>query len=268
MMVINVEYILAHFVHKSKVPFAHGDLYVDPYIVFVHPQAYRFLWACLSVIKVVLWSEKPREVHDLVLQHILGYTTSFVRILSYSIEDCIIMRITLKGNAVHGCCKDLTTVWEDLGDYDNVNTLLIDTSPVTMLRNQDANVIFPISYQYHVQASHWQLEAYLLPYLEFLESVQCIPEFLKNIPFCLEKGHAWELSQFEEGTITPLFGTPCPPCHHGIVKYWKLFPSIVTETSNSQLDLFNTQCYGINNTGKKLPITRNCISFSVSSTCR
>jgi hypothetical protein len=75
LLVISIEYVLAHFVHKSKVPFAHGGLYVDPYIVFVHPQACRFLWACLSVFKVVLWSEKPREVHDLVLQHILGGIT-------------------------------------------------------------------------------------------------------------------------------------------------------------------------------------------------
>jgi len=134
---------------------------------------------------VILWSEKPREVHDFVMQIILGGSSSG-RILSYSIEDCIITRINRQGNAIHGCYKNLTRVWEDLGDYGSANTLLIDTSNVARVRNQDGNVICPIPYQYHVQASHGQLETYLLPYLECLESVPCIPEFVKNFPFRLE----------------------------------------------------------------------------------
>jgi len=264
LLVISIDYILAHFVHKSKVPFARGDLYLDPYIVFVHPQACRFLCACLSVFQVVLWSEKPREVHDLVMQHILGGITSSGHILSYSIEDCTMTRISREGDASHGCYKDLTRVWEDLGDYGSANTLLVDISNVAMLRNQDGNVICPIPYQYHVKDSHWQLENYLLPYLECLESVQGIPEFVKNFPFGLEKGYTWEWSQFEEGGVSPLFATCCPPRHHGIVKNWKMFPSIVTESSNSQLDLFNTQCPEIGNTGQQFPITRTSISFSES----
>jgi hypothetical protein len=115
----------------------------------------------------------------------------------------------------HGCYKDLTRVWEDLGDYGSANTLLVDTSNVAMLRNQDGNVICPIPYQYHVQASHWQLETYLLPYLECLESVQGIPEFVKNFPFRLEKGHTWERSQFEEGRVIPLFATTV---HHIVME--------------------------------------------------
>lgn len=44
LLVISIDYILAHFVHKSKIPFGHGGFfYVDPYIVFVQPQAYKFL---------------------------------------------------------------------------------------------------------------------------------------------------------------------------------------------------------------------------------
>jgi hypothetical protein len=66
LLVINIEYILAQFLHEIKVPFAHGDLYVDPYTVFVHPDACIFLWDCLFIVKVVMWSENPREVHDLV----------------------------------------------------------------------------------------------------------------------------------------------------------------------------------------------------------
>lgn len=68
------------------------------------------------------------------------------------------------------------------GRHGSANTLLIDTSNVARVRNQDGNVICPIPYQYHVQASHGQLETYLLPYLECLESVPRIPEFVNNFP--------------------------------------------------------------------------------------
>jgi hypothetical protein len=230
----------------------------------MHPQACRFLSACLSVFEVVLWSEKPREVHDLVLQHILGGIPSSGQILSYSIEDCTMTKINQEGNVFHGCYKDLTSVWEYLGNYGSKNTLLIDTSHVAMLRNKDGNVICPIPYQYHVQASHWQFETFLLPYLKCLESVQRIPKFVKNNPFGLEKGYSWQRSQLEGGRVTPLFATPCPPHCLGIAKNWKMFPSIVTETSNSQLALFNTQCPGISNTRQQFPITKTIISFSQS----
>lgn len=43
-----------------------------------------------------------------------------------------------------------------------------------------------------------------------------------------------------------------------------MFPSSVTETSNSQLHQFNTQCLGISNTAQHFPITRTNISFSQS----
>ena len=58
------------------------------------PQTCIFLWACLSVFKVVLWSEKPIGVRDLVLQHILGGTIIFLGgILSYSVEDYAMTRL-------------------------------------------------------------------------------------------------------------------------------------------------------------------------------
>lgn len=260
LLVISVEHVLAHFVHKSKVPFTQGDLYVDPYIVFTHPHACRFLSACLSVFKVVLWSEKPREVHDLVLQHILGGIPSSDQILSYSIEDCTITRINREGNTFHGCYKDLTCVWKNLGSYGKKNTLLIDTSHVAMLRNKDGNVICPIPYQYHVEASHWQLETFLLPYLIRLESVQGIPKYVKDNAFGLEKGYSWQRFQFEGGRVTPLFATPCPSHCLEITKNLKMFPS----ASNSQLPLFNTQCPGISNTGQQFPITKTGVSISQS----
>ena len=93
------------------------------------PQTCIFLWACLSVFKVVLWLENPRGESDLVLEHILGGTMFLLGgILSYSIEDYAMTRLIREGNEFHGCYRDSNRGWEGLGDYGTANTLFIDTS--------------------------------------------------------------------------------------------------------------------------------------------
>eukprot|EP01018_Ginkgo_biloba_P004870 Gb_12190 [translate_table: standard] len=258
-LVVSIEYVLAHCVHKSRVTFAEGGLHVDPYVVFVHPKASQFLLACMRLFKVVLWSEKPKEVHDLVVQHILSDRIilsdhmSSHKIVSYSIEDCTMTRVMNQGKELHGCYKDLTKVWEDLEAFEE-NTLLVDVSHVAMFRHKQGNVICPIPYQHHVQVSHDELVIHLLPYLRQSGCVRNFRQFVKDCPFGLWKMHSFEQSIIAENEFTPLFAN-VRSLPFGSGNSGKLLPSTSVGTCNSELDSFTTQCLGVSDTLKLSPIT-------------
>lgn len=160
--------------------------------VFKRPYCDEFLQFCFERFNVGLWASTSRYNIERVLDFLMRDTQHkllFFWDQSYCTDTGF---RTVENNSKPLVLKQIRKLWEkkdpslpwNKGDYDESNTLLLETSPSKALLNPPHTAIFPYSYRYwKTEDNSLGPEGDLRIYLEKLAASENVQKFVEQNPF-------------------------------------------------------------------------------------
>ncbi|CAH1442941.1 unnamed protein product [Lactuca virosa] len=160
--------------------------------VFKRPYCDEFLQFCFDRFKVGMWASTSRFHTERVLDFLMR-DTQHKLLFSWDLSDCTDTGFRTVENMNRPLVlKQLKKLWEkkdpnlpwDIGDYDESNTLLLDTYPSKALLNPPYTAIFPYTYCYwKTEDNSLGSDGDLRIYLEKLAASENVQKFVEQNPF-------------------------------------------------------------------------------------
>ncbi|GMI76464.1 hypothetical protein like AT3G29760 [Hibiscus trionum] len=146
--------------------------------VELRPGASEFLYSCFTAYEVAIWSSRTRENLEWALWRIndLKPRLAFIWDQSHCEQHPSYPNIFT---------KNLRHVWDNMPQYNEGNTLLVDDSEAKMINNPENTYICPKSYKGEDETTHNALEigGSIRVYLQNLAAADNVQEYVKHHPY-------------------------------------------------------------------------------------